>query len=267
MSKSPTRPAYYSESLARGLQVLRAFDREAPRLRVSDVAERSGLNRAATRRFLLTLCDLGYVASENDVYFLRPRVLDLGYSYLSSANIRGLVQPLLDELAERMQEATTLAVIDENEALIIARACKRIFDLAIGSGSRLPLDTTALGHVLLAALPRPKLDALFKRAPKLGGSSADREALRRRLESVAKQGHATIQGLLNPQLVAVAVPICDRNGQTMAALNVTSYTTPLNRAAVNNKFLKPLSETKSQIEAALRSSDAIPLTSGNFMQG
>ena len=182
MKKSPTqRPAHYSESLARGLQVLRAFDRDAPRLRVRDVAERSGLNRAAARRFLLTLRDLGYVASENDIYFLRPRVLDLGYSYLSSANIRGIVQPLLDELAERTRDATTLAVLDETEALIIARACKRPFDLAIGSGSRLPLDKTALGHVLLAALPRGKLDSLFKRSPKLGGSAADREALRRRL--------------------------------------------------------------------------------------
>jgi IclR family pca regulon transcriptional regulator len=116
-------------------------------------------------------------------------------------------------------------------------------------------------------LPQPKLEALFKRAPKLGGAAADRAALRRRLESVAKQGHATIQALLNPQLVAVAVPICDRDGQTMAALNVTSYTTPLSRAAVNSKFLQPLSDTKSQIEAALRSSDAIPLASGNFMSG
>ena len=155
MKKSPTqRPAHYSELLARGLQVLRAFDRDAPRLRVRDVAERSGLNRAAARRFLLTLRDLGYVASENDIYFLRPRALDLGYSYLSSANIRSMVQPLLDELAERTRDATTLAVLDETEALIIARACKRPFDLAIGSGSRLPLDKTALGHVLLAALPQ-----------------------------------------------------------------------------------------------------------------
>ena len=92
-------------------------------------------------------------------------MLDLGYSYLSSANIRGMVQPLLDELAERTRDATTLAVLDETEALIIARACKRPFDLAIGSGSRLPLDKTALGHVLLAALPQPKLDSLFKRTP------------------------------------------------------------------------------------------------------
>ena len=192
-------------------------------------------------------------------------MLDLGYSYLASANIRSMVQPLLDDLAEHTQDATTLAVLDETEVLIIARACKRPLDLAIGSGSRLPLDKTALGHVLLAALPQPKLDSLFKRAPKLGGSAADRQALRRQLKSVAKQGHATIQGLLNPQLVAVAVPIYDRNGQTMAALNVTSYTTPLNLTAVNKKFLKPLSETKSQIEAALRSSDAIPLSSNNFM--
>ena len=259
------RPAYYSESLARGLQVLCAFDSEAPRLRIREVSERSGLNRASARRFLLTLCDLGYVASEKDIFFLRPRVLNLGYSYLSSADIRSLIQPSLDELANRTGEAATLAVLDDTEALIVARACKRTYDLAIGSGSRLPLDKTALGHVLLAALPTPQLDALFKRTPKLGGSATDRAALRKRLELVASQGHASVQGLLTPQLVGVAVPICDRNSRTIAALNVTSYTSPLNRSAVNNKFLQPLSDTKLQIEAALRSSNAIPLTGGNFM--
>ncbi|MCC6777952.1 MAG: helix-turn-helix domain-containing protein [Hyphomicrobiales bacterium] len=259
------RPAYYSESLARGLQVLRAFDREAPRLRIRDVAERAGLNRAAARRFLLTLCDLGYIACENDVFFLRPRVLDLGYSYLSSADIRGVIQPLLDDLAERTREATTLAVIDGAEALIIARACKRTFDLAIGSGSRLPLDRTALGLVLLAALPELELDALLERVL-AGEDAAGRESLRRRLRLVARQGHASIVGLLNPQLVAAAAPIRDRGGRTIAALNVTSYTTSRSHDAVNKKFLKPLLETQSQIEAALRSSDAIPLsTDSNFM--
>jgi IclR family pca regulon transcriptional regulator len=257
------RPAYYSESLSRGLQVLCAFDRDAPRLRIREVSERTGLNRAAARRFLLTLCDLGYVACEHDVFFLRPRALNLGYSYLSSANIRILIQPSLDELANRMGEAATLAVLDDTEALIVARACKRSLDLAIGSGSRLPLDKTALGHVLLAALPATELDALFKRVPKLAGNSTDRTVLRKRLETVSKAGHAIVQGLLTPQLFGVAVPIHDRNGRTVAALNVTSYTVPHNRAAAS-KFLKPLSETRSQIESALRSSNAIPLSGGWF---
>ena len=104
-------------------------------------------------------------------YFWRPRLLNLGYSYLSSADIRSLIEPSLDELANRTGEAATLAVLDDTEALIVARACKRTDDLAIGSGSRLPLNKTALGHVLLAALPTPQLDALFKRTPKLGGSA------------------------------------------------------------------------------------------------
>jgi IclR family transcriptional regulator, pca regulon regulatory protein len=230
------------------------------------VAERTGLNRAAARRFLLTLRDLGYVASENDIFFLRPRVLDLGYSYLSSTDIRGLVQPLLEDLAERTGEATTLAVLDGTEALIVARACKRKFDLAIGSGSRLPLNKTALGHVLLAALPPNRLDALFKKAADIAReTSAARDALRRRLQLVEKQNFASVQGLLNDRLVAVAVPVRDRNGLVVAALNVTSYTTPLNRTVVNSKFLQPLREIQSQIEAALRSSDAMPFASGELM--
>jgi IclR family pca regulon transcriptional regulator len=257
--------AYFSESLARGLSVLRAFDRDAPRLRIRDVAERTGLNRAAVRRFLLTLRDLGYVACENDLFFLRPRVLNLGYSYLASTDVRGLTQPLLDELAEQTGEATTLAVLDGMEALILVRACKRKYDLAIGSGSRLPLHATALGHVLLAALSESKLEIFFRKSPDLSEiSSAGKEALRRRLKLVKEQDYAGVEGLLNKQLVAVAVPIRDRNGQVVAALNVTSYTTPLKHNLVNKKFLKPLYAAKSQIEAALLSSDAIPLIGDEF---
>lgn len=257
--------AYFSESLARGLSVLRAFDQDFPRLRIRDVAERTGLNRAAARRFLLTLCDLGYVGCDNGFFFLRPRILDLGYSYLVSTDIRGLTQPLLDELADATGEATTLAVLDGMDALILARACKRKFDLAIGAGSRLPLHRTALGHVLLAALPPAKLEMFLRKAPDLAGTSAAaKEALRRRLKAVRQQDYACVEGLLNGQLVAVAVPIRNRDGQVVAALNVTSYDTPLKPAIVSKKFLKPLSQTKLQIEAAIRSSDAIPLNGEEF---
>ena len=132
--------------------------------------------------------------------------------------------------------------------------------VAVGSGSRLPLHATALGHVLLAALPAPALENYLRKGPTVADETpVNKEALRRRLKITQRNGYASIQGLLNPRLVAVAVPVRDRNGQVVAVLNVTSYTTPLTRTAVTDRFLGPLSETRSQIEAALRSSHAIPL--------
>ena len=149
-----------------------------------------------------------------------------------------------------------MAVLDGMEALIIARACKRKIDVAIGSGSRLPLGKTALGHVLLAALPPAKLTTFLQAPTFAGETAAEKEALLGRLKMVKTQHYANIRGLLDQRLVAVAVPIRDRSGRVVAALNVTSYTTPPSQIVINNKFLRPLSETGSQIEAVLRSSDA-----------
>ena len=248
--ESPQGSAYFSESLSRGLAVLRTFSREAPRLRIGEVAERAGLNRAAARRYLLTLRDLGYVASENDSFVLRPKVLDLGYAYFSSANIGASIQPLLAELAERSQEAATFAVRDDLNVLVVARAAKRLWDLSIGAGTRLPLTQTALGRVLLADMPERDVTALFV-AIKLPAS--ERTAMLRQLKQVQRQGYAVVQAEFAPKLAAIAVPIADRDGRTLAAVNVTSYSST--RASLIADMLPMLQDTRIQIEAALRSSD------------
>lgn len=245
---------YFSESLSRGLAVLRAFDRDAPRLRIGEVAERAGLNRAAARRYLLTLRDLGYVASEKDSFMLRPRVLDLGYSYFAAANIGTTIQPLLAELAERTQEAATFAVRDELQVLVVARAAKRLWDLSVGTGSRLPLLQTALGRALLADLPEQELNAILTA---LNVFRRDRPRLLRSVSQVRRQEYAFVQAEFAPKLAAIAVPIWDRDGRTLAAVNVTSYTST--RATLVDIALPALKETKAQIEAALRSSDTSTL--------
>jgi IclR family pca regulon transcriptional regulator len=249
MTEKPQASAYFSESLSRGLAVLRAFSRDAPRLRIGEVAERTGLNRAAARRYLLTLRDLGYVAAENDSFVLRPKVLDLGYSYFSSSDIGASIQPLLAELAERSQEATTFAVRDELHVLVVARAAKRLWDLSIGAGTRLPLTQTALGRVLLADMPGRDINTALET---LKVPEGERIALLRQLKQAQRQGYAVVQGEFAPKLAAIAVPICDRDNRVLAALNVTSYTAA--RASLIADVLPMLHETKMQIEAALRSS-------------
>jgi IclR family transcriptional regulator, pca regulon regulatory protein len=150
--------SYFSDSLARGLLVLRAFNGASPRLRVSEVAERTKLSRAVARRFLLTLRDLGYVGKDGEAFFLRPRVLDFGHQYFSSTNIWSLIQPLLVELAERTQEATTFGVLDDKEVLVVARAAKRMWDLAIGSGRKLASLPAPLWRLFF----RPRLVAYWR---------------------------------------------------------------------------------------------------------
>lgn len=247
VASAPKTPSYFSESLARGLAVLRVFDRKAPRLRVSDVAERAGLNRAATRRYLLTLRDLGYVALEGDHFVLRPRVLDLGYSYFAAADIGTTIQPLLVELAERTQDATSFGVRDGHEVLIVARASKRTLDLNIGPGTRLPLLQTALGRILVAGLQPTDFASVLSALQTDAETAA---SIGRAANHTRRQGYAVVQGELAPKLVGIAVPICDRGGQTIAALNVTSYTTQ--RQALISDVLPLIKATKVQIEAALR---------------
>jgi IclR family pca regulon transcriptional regulator len=110
---------WYSESLARGLVVLRAFCQGAERLRMTDVAERAGLTRAAARRYLLTLRELGYVGEMGGFFYLRPRILDLGYSYIASVSIEELVEPVLEEIAEQTKAATHFAVLDADQCVIL----------------------------------------------------------------------------------------------------------------------------------------------------
>lgn len=254
MAEDDKQRTYFSDSLARGLLVLRAFDGSSPRLRVSEVAERTKLSRAVARRFLLTLRDLGYVGTDGEAYFLRPRVLDFGHQYFSSTNIWSLIQPQLVELAERTQEATTFGVRDELEVLVVARAAKRMMDLAIGSGSRLPILQTSLGRVLLATRSDDEIDTVLSA---MAVGKEERSRLRKEFALARRQEYALVQNELTPKLVAVAVPVHDRNRQVVAALNVTSYT--VNRKTLLSTFLPLLLETRSQIEATLRSSQ-IPLS-------
>ncbi len=102
----------YIQSLDRGLQVLRAFNRERPRCTLSEIAAQIGLSRAVARRSLLTLQHLGYVAAQGRHFFLTPRVLDLGYSYLSSLDLTELAHEAMEQLSQRVGESCSMAVLD-----------------------------------------------------------------------------------------------------------------------------------------------------------
>ncbi|HEX7112069.1 MAG TPA: helix-turn-helix domain-containing protein, partial [Mizugakiibacter sp.] len=128
--------ADYVQSLARGLMVLRAFDRELPSPSLSQVAERSGLSRAVARRLLLTLQHLGYVGSRSRSFFLTPRVLELGYSYLSSLDLTELAQQSMEQLSQRVGESCSMAVLDGSDVVYVLRVpVRRVMSVALGVGA------------------------------------------------------------------------------------------------------------------------------------
>src|SRR3954465_6633270 len=159
------RGSYFVQSLERGLAVIRAFDAEHPELTLSDVARATGLTRAAARRFLLTLTDLGYVRSDGRLFMLTARVLELGYAYLSALSLPEVAEPHLEALVAEVRESSSLSVLDGDDIVYVARVpTSRIMRVAINVGTRFPAYATSMGRVQLAGLPEAELDAYLERA-------------------------------------------------------------------------------------------------------
>src|SRR4051794_23692642 len=149
----PARGTHFVQSLERGLAVIRAFDAEAPELTLSDVARRTGMSRAAARRFLLTLADLGYVRTDGRQFSLSPRVLELGYAYLSSLSLPEVAEPHLEALVAEVRESSSMSVLDGGDIVYVARVpVSRIMTVAINVGTRFPAYATSMGRVMLAGL-------------------------------------------------------------------------------------------------------------------
>jgi IclR family pca regulon transcriptional regulator len=249
------------QSLVRGLAVIRAFDAEHPELTLSEVARRAGITRAAAGRFLRTLEELGYVrgsgaTSVGRSYGLTPRVLELGFSYLSALSIPEVVQPHLERLSREVDESVSAAVLDGSDIVYIARVpTRRIMSVRITIGTRFPAFATSMGRVLLAgmtdatreaALAASALPALTDRTLTSAG------ALRDELVRVGEQGWALVDGELEPGLRSVAVPLHDRRGGVVAAVNVSTSATRDTVEHVLGEYLPPLQRTAAAIDAELR---------------
>ncbi|QKJ20773.1 IclR family transcriptional regulator domain-containing protein [Microbacterium hominis] len=246
----------FVQSLVRGLAVVRAFDAEHPELSLSDVARRTELTRAAARRFLHTLVALGYVRTDGRTFALTPRVLELGFSYLSSLSLPEIVQPHLESLSRTVDESVSAAVLDGDDIVYVARVpTRRIMSVRITIGTRFPAAATSMGRVLLAGMPDAARDALLAASPLPAHTErtiTDPAALRAELDRVAAQGWALVDGELEPGLRSVAVPVHDRRGTVVAAVNVSTSATRDSVEHVRERYLPPLRETAAAIDAELR---------------
>jgi IclR family transcriptional regulator, pca regulon regulatory protein len=245
----------YVQSLDRGLAVIRAFSARTPRLSIADVARQTGLTRAAARRFLHTLCGLGYVGVSGGSYYLRPRVLELGYAYLSSVSVAEIAQEHLVALAEELHESCSASVLDGADIVYIARAqTNRIMTISLTVGTRLPGYPTSMGRVLLAALPDDRLDAFLAGARLQALTEhtiTDPQLLRKELEQVREQGWCAIDQELEVGVRSVAVPVRDADGRVVAAVNATAHAARVPWPRLTEEFLPRLVETARHINADL----------------
>jgi IclR family transcriptional regulator, pca regulon regulatory protein len=247
----------FVQSLERGLAVIRAFDADHPELGLSDVARTTGLTRATARRFLLTLVHLGYVRQEGNRFSLRPRVLELGFSYLSALSLPEVAQPHMETLVAHVNESSSIAVLDDTEIIYVVRVpTTRIMSITIAVGTRLPAYPTSMGRVLLAALDPESLDERLARMelrPLTEATVTDAAALRRVVERVGKEGWAMVDQELEQGVRSVAVPIRGSDGAVAAALNVSVHASRMTLAGLRRDVLPRLLGTAAAIEAELRS--------------
>ncbi|MDS7594442.1 IclR family transcriptional regulator domain-containing protein [Agrobacterium tumefaciens] len=241
--------------LAKGLRVIEAFTAETPRLSISEAAEIAGLDRATTRRCLLTLAEHGYCAYDGKFFTVTPRVLRLGTGCLASMPLPRIVQPWLDQLSERVGQSTSVAILDGAEIVYVARAAQRkVMSIALMPGSRLPAYCTSMGRIMLATLPEQKARELLESHPiqaRTMHTLTDVDAIMSELRLVQIQGYAAVDQEVELGLRSLAVPVKNARGLVIAALNIGLATSPEPIADVVEAYLPALRQVSRELQGVL----------------
>jgi IclR family transcriptional regulator, pca regulon regulatory protein len=252
-SDNPDRD--YVQSLSRGLTVLEAFNAERPAMTLADMARATGLTRATARRLLHTLVALGFVCTDGRTFELTPRVLDLGFAYVSSLQLPDIAQPFMEALSDRVHESVSASVLDGSQIVYVARVnTQRIMGISLAIGSRLPAAWTSMGRVLLAGLSDAELDEFLDGlviTELTMQSITDIDALRSAIHAVRSQGYALIDQELEEGIRSVAAPLRDRRDRTLAAVNVGTHAARVTLKELRTVILPNLLETARDIEAQL----------------
>lgn len=248
--------AWFVASLARGLSVLLAFSEQRKALSTSEIAESCGMSRAAARRFLLTLTELGYLRAVDNRFVMSVKALNLGYAYLSSTGVVDLIQPSLETLTDKCGETSSLAILDGTEVIYVARTpTRRMISLRVGIGSRIPAYASSLGKAILAFMDEDELSPILE-AIKLerltDQTITDKTRFRQELKAVRENGFAVTVSELEYGVASIAVPIMDPIGRVVAAVNISTHVSIHERDVLADRFLRPLQAAKLQVESALK---------------
>ena len=243
-------------ALASGLEVIQAFDAEHPRMTLSEVASRTGMNRAKARRFLLTLHALGYVRKEQRYFELAPRVLQLGYAFLSANNYQGVIQQYLEEITAETGESSSLGVLDGHDVTYVARSAAkhRLMAITLSVGTRLPAAYTSMGRILLAQLSDEALDhflATITLEPFTDKTVTDVNELRHRIVEARQQGYAISDQELDSGLRSIAVPVYDAKQHLMGAINISTNAARVDLDTLVNVYLPVIRSKVAHIRATI----------------
>ncbi len=246
----------FMTSLARGLAVIQAFSTRRDPLTISHVSSKTGFSRAAVRRCLYTLAQLGFAGSDDGRhFFLRPRILALGHSYISSMPLAAAAQPVLERISHLLHESCSIAALDGVDIVYVARAnVTRIMSIDLRVGSRLPAYCTSMGRVLLANLPPEELESYLSRAELTRRTSrtiVSREKLRQVLRLIRRNGYSIVDQELEHGLRSMAVPIHNSGGKVTAALNVGAQAQRVSILEMTNKFLPNLQDAAQELTMLL----------------
>jgi IclR family pca regulon transcriptional regulator len=252
MARRDTSPDFI-EALARGLDVIRAFQPHQPAMSLAAVADAAGLPRPTARRILLTLEELGYVRQAGGGFELTPRVLELGMTYVLSRNLWEVARPHMEALVARTHESSSIAQLDGSDIVYVARvAVPKIIALAVTIGTRFPAMPTSLGKVLLAALPPGQAERVLAEpsrsgiTPRWQPDAAGRAA---ELREVRARGWSLTDEQLAAGIRSVAAPLRDGDGQVIAALNVTVHAAETPLDILTGEYLPLLLQTAGAISA------------------
>jgi IclR family pca regulon transcriptional regulator len=251
----------FIQSLERGLAVLNSFSRERRTQTLSEVAELTGLTRATARRVLLTFAELGYVHQNGRSFSLTPKVLDLGYSYLSSLQIVELAQYPMERLVEEVRESSSMSVLDGSEIVYVARVpTKRIMTISLALGSRLPAYPTSMGRVLLAGLSDQEIDDYLGKTQLeqlTPHTITDPVELRKVIEVVRTDGYAMVEQELEEGVRSIAAPITNGRGKVLAAMNISGHASRVTVETMLEEFRPRLLATARTIS---ESAGSLPWT-------
>ena len=244
----------FMSTLAKGLAVLSAFGKQRPSMTLSDAAAVANLSRATARRVLRTLAQLGYVVQDGRAFSLTPRVLELGFAYLSGQDWIDRALPMMKELSEQLGESCSGSILQGIEIVYVARVpARRIMSTALSVGSRLPAFHTSLGRAQLGYLDDAEIWRRLRSAPIEAYTPytiTDMQALFDRVRADREQGFSIVDEELERGLRSIAVPVLDRSGQAVGAINLSTHSTRTTRNEMRDKFLPELRTIARRISQA-----------------
>jgi IclR family pca regulon transcriptional regulator len=253
--RAPERDPSYVEAFARGLRVIRSFGEGRETMTLADIAKLTYLPRATVRRSLFTLGQLGYVIDDGRQFRLTPKVLSLGYAYLSSTPLPRVILPALEMVSEQVRESCSAAILDGPDIVYIARsATKRIMSVGLAVGSRLPAYCTSLGRALLAYEPVERQQAILATSllkPLTPKTVTDPQTLLGIFQQVAHQGYAFVDEELELGLRSIAVPVTNATGHVVAAINISTQASRLSEETMCTSLRLALVQAAQSVRSSL----------------